>query len=161
MFLLGRSDGARRIAEERSRQIGSEGWTPEHDDEHSDNSLVWAALCYAAAPERVYRRSEDHRGGATFSEAWPHSWAEEWDKRPRKTDDEGDETDELATPTREERIRLLEKAGALIAAEIDREIRAMHECAECGRQSDDPNRKNNAGDVLCEECNDEYKEPQQ
>jgi hypothetical protein len=35
------------IIEERSRQILVEGWTPEHDDTHADNSLSKAAACYA------------------------------------------------------------------------------------------------------------------
>ena len=35
------------IAEERQRQISVEGWTPQHDDTHTDNSLAKAAACYA------------------------------------------------------------------------------------------------------------------
>ncbi len=35
------------IAAERRRQIEVEGWTPEHDDSHSDGQLVAAAISYA------------------------------------------------------------------------------------------------------------------
>lgn len=84
------------IAEERLRQIREEGWTAEHDDEHSDGAMAWAAICYAA-PEPVYRM--DLREEPV--DPWP--WSHQWDKR-------GDVS----------RIRDLVKAGALIAAEIDR-----------------------------------------
>jgi hypothetical protein len=32
-------------------------------------------------------------------------------------------------------------------------------CGSCGRDADDPNRQTLAGDVLCEECADDYPEP--
>ena len=35
------------VAAERRRQIEAEGWTPEHDDEHSAGQLAGAAGCYA------------------------------------------------------------------------------------------------------------------
>jgi hypothetical protein len=41
------SPGAARITDERIRQVSGEGWTPEHDDTHTDGSLVAAAVCYA------------------------------------------------------------------------------------------------------------------
>lgn len=91
-------DGASLIAAERQRQITAEGWTPEHDDEHGDGELVQAAACYALPPHyRVF--DED----ASAPQDWP--WDAEWWKP-------GD------------RIRELVKAGALIAAEIDRLRRA-------------------------------------
>lgn len=34
------------IAEERQRQIDAEGYSAEHDDEHTDDDLRWAASCY-------------------------------------------------------------------------------------------------------------------
>lgn len=46
-------DGATRIADERKRQIEKEGWTPNHDDEHEENELAFAAVCYAA-PEPMF-----------------------------------------------------------------------------------------------------------
>lgn len=93
--------GVSRISAERARQIGEEGWSPEHDDEHADGQMAWAAVCYAA-PGKVYRV------GSRPYDPWP--WAERWDKR-----------------TEHDRIRQLTIAGALIAAEIDRLQRAADE----------------------------------
>ena len=108
--------GADRIAAERARQIAKEGWTPEHDDEHVTDELAWAAVCYAA-PTQVFRRTDwcdttTGRGSLNFADPWPDDWSSHWDKRPRRR-----------RPTRRQRIRMLEKAGALIAAEIDRLLR--------------------------------------
>jgi hypothetical protein len=85
--------GAALIAAERERQIEDEGWTPEHDAEHWDDDLARAAVCYAMP----------------FSErpllGPPRLWP--WESQAWK-------------PTLNDRIRELTKAGALIAAEIDR-----------------------------------------
>ena len=86
-----RIDGVARIAAERRRQIEAEGWSGQHDKEtHGSNSLAIAAAAYALPPVI--------RGTGTPS-IWP------WDRRWWKPG-----------PTR---LRELEKAGALIAAEID------------------------------------------
>lgn len=85
--------GIEEIAKERKRQIEVEGWTAEHDDEHITGELAHAAACYAY-PYRVKRL--DYVG-------WPEGWSLDWYK-----------------PTPEDRIKELAKAGALIAAEIDR-----------------------------------------
>ena len=109
--------GIELIATERMRQVNQEGWTPAHDDGHDDDSLALAAICYAA-PIPIFRR----RGGETYFEfldPWPDSWDLEWDKR--QVDDD---TMEPREPTPAERIRMLVKSGALIAAEIDRLQRA-------------------------------------
>lgn len=37
---------SRAIDAERQRQISVEGWTPEHDDQHDDGSLLQAAVFY-------------------------------------------------------------------------------------------------------------------
>jgi len=88
-------DGSHLIAAERSRQITAEGWSSYHDDKHSDNSLAVAAAVYATP-------AEDRRiGPYGLPVAWP--WDLFWWK-----------------PTPDDRIRELVKAGALIAAEIDR-----------------------------------------
>lgn len=107
-MLLERSSGARAIAEERSRQIGAEGYDQWHDDDHDRGQLAMAAVCYAAcaAGRKVYVKGLT----VALSDPWP--WDKDSDKRP-----------EGRPPTREESIRLLEKAGALIAAEIDRLVR--------------------------------------
>ena len=49
------------IAQERVRQIEAEGWTPSHDDQHTDRQMARAAACYAI-------------GGAMMF--WP--WSEKW-----------------------------------------------------------------------------------
>ncbi len=86
--------GADLIAAERERQIAQERWTPEHDDAHADGELAAAAVCYAA-PESI--RNVIGVGGI-----WPFE-------------------DEMWKPSlHSDRVRELVKAGALIAAEIDR-----------------------------------------
>ncbi len=35
------------VIAERQRQVDVEGWTPEHDDKHTDGALAKAATCYA------------------------------------------------------------------------------------------------------------------
>lgn len=85
--------GVEMIAAERKRQVEMEGWTPEHDAEHTDHSLAQAAACYAVPQDRR---------GFLFADLWPDSWDESWWKPSA------------------DRVRELVKAGALIAAEIDR-----------------------------------------
>jgi len=107
------SQGVKRIAAERERQIKDEGWTPKHDDEHEDCSLAYAAICYAA-PEQIYVRQDFGLHEVRFVDPWP-PWTDGWDKRPK----------DGKTPTAEQYVRQLEKAGALIAAEIDRMLRVL------------------------------------
>lgn len=118
-------DGVERIAAERKRQIEVEGWTPEHDAEHDDGSLALVAALYAT-PVRLYGGSVD-KVGVLLQDAWPPSWGEQWDKRAGYGDTrEGEENDganfppDPSTYLPGERLDLLTKAGALIAAEIDR-----------------------------------------
>lgn len=108
------SEGARRIAAERARQMTKKGYTAKHDDNHGA-ALAWAAACYAA-PEPVFRQ---HRGAkeVSFCDPWP--WEPHYDRRPHDGNVLIPSTD---TPAR---IRRLEKAGALVAAEIDRLLRVM------------------------------------
>lgn len=88
------TSGAELIAGERSRQQFSERWTPEHDDEYKLGELATAAECYLRSGDMgVDRFNPPSR--------WP--WAFRWWK-----------------PTPEDRIKELVKAGALIAAEIER-----------------------------------------
>ena len=114
--------GIERIAKERQRQIDEEGWTPEHDDDHTEHELAFAAACYAAGFHLVGVFVDDI-GAPRAESIWP--WDESWDKRP-KILNEDNEPIRLLHPeetARDERIRALEKAGALIAAEIDRLLR--------------------------------------
>ena len=91
--------GAELIAKERKRQIEEEHYSPQHDATYnSDGRLARAAACYAS-PEG-YRRLSFPDSHPT-PEMWPWG-AETW------------------RPTPDDRIRELVKAGALIAAEIDR-----------------------------------------
>ena len=93
--------GIELIAAERARQVEKEGWTSEHDDEHNNEELALAA-CYYALPAPLtvtYGRGEYI---IKPNSLFPGEWSEEWMKRSN------------------DRIRNLVKAGALIAAEIDR-----------------------------------------
>lgn len=98
-------DGATLIAEERRRQVEAEGWTPMHDDEWDYGELAMAAMCYVAedirpkSHELCYRITNPQVTGRTEPALWP--WHPRWWK-PK------------------DRIRNLVRAGALIAAEIDR-----------------------------------------
>ena len=83
------------VAGERRRQIEQEGWTPEHDDEHTRGEMATAAASYAVAGLEG--------GEALAIGLWP--WAREWWKpKSRRLD--------------------LVRAGALIVAEIERLDRA-------------------------------------
>lgn len=95
-------DGAWLIQEERQRQVNVEEWPPEHDDEHVEAELVSAARAYlwvALCEVQMAAKAEDFR---SVPNDWPVEWSHEWFK---PSDDP---------------IRNLVKAGALIAAEIDR-----------------------------------------
>lgn len=109
--------GVQLIAEERQRQIEKEGWSQERDiREHPNGELAIAGACYALPKKNRAMRSihefmgydygdRGYRSGpriiATIPARWP--WHHDWWK-----------------PTPDDRIRELQKGGALIAAEIDR-----------------------------------------
>lgn len=90
------SYGVALIAEERQRQVDVEGFTPEHDADHAEQDLVEAAVCYALA----YRSDDPPFAGDPAGIRWP------WDASWWKPSDDP--------------VRNLVKAGALIAAEVDR-----------------------------------------
>lgn len=98
--------GAEMITVERQRQISQEGWTTEHDDEHVLDELGSAAAAYLAVvrAQVLLRVTPDEIAAVGAPGLWP--WASSWWK---PSDDP---------------IRNLVKAGALIAAEIDRLQRA-------------------------------------
>lgn len=127
---LGQSEAAETgvdlIAAERTRQVEQEGWTPEHDDEHDQHELALAAVCYAA-PEPVFTYRALDRGFGLI-DPWPRGWDFRWDKRPRSKS--GHSLLPVEKQTYEQRIRCLVKAGALIAAEIDRLQRIVDEFPE-------------------------------
>jgi hypothetical protein len=106
-------NGTELIAAERARQIAQEGWTPEHDDEHAGGQLAQAAACYAIFAALDNRNMCRYSGSDGYPQThpvagWP--WERAWWK-PSLGD------------APEDRIRELAKAGALIAAEIDRQQR--------------------------------------
>ena len=89
--------GIELIAEERARQIREEGFYSEQDDQYVMEELASAASCYATPHNwRPFPVRQD--GQAPL--IWP--WSPKWWKPG------------------EDRIKELQKAGALIAAEIDR-----------------------------------------
>lgn len=96
--------GTELIQAERTRQLLDEHFDAAHDDDHQSGELVNAARCYIMAT-----RHPDllHLGPAVD---WP--WDDDW---WRPSDDP---------------IRNLTKAGALIAAEIDRLQRAARKGLE-------------------------------
>jgi hypothetical protein len=109
------------IAKERQRQIEVEKWDEKHDESSAGSGqLVGAALCYAAnylnkthgdgfaraqifgiADPKVSLVGLRYPNKGKWIDAWP--WDSKWDKR-----------------SKHDKLRSLEIAGALIAAEIDR-----------------------------------------
>lgn len=91
--------GITLISDERRRQLNVEGFSAEHDDTHTQGELAAAAVSYAmtAVDEMLPKLPE----GAKLPPppTWPFA-KKDW------------------KPT--DKIRNLVKAGALIAAEIDR-----------------------------------------
>lgn len=87
-------NGAELIAAERDRQVSEEGWTPEHDDAHTHGELAKAAGVYAMPFNGSWKESE-----------WP------WEPESLRFHHGGGNGG---------RVRELVKAGALLAAEIDR-----------------------------------------
>ncbi|WP_314139979.1 hypothetical protein [Buttiauxella noackiae] len=94
------------VLAERQRQITSEGWAPEHDDEHDSGEMAGAAACYARytnARGWIFKSNPDGYRSENEPHDWP--WSPDWWK-----------------PTNPRRD--LVKAGALIIAEIERIDRA-------------------------------------
>lgn len=92
--------GIELIAEERAAQVTREGWTAEHDDKHDAGELASAAACYtvhASCQIHPYDGNGIEDIGTVPWWPWDRSW---W--KPKDP------------------IRNLVRAGALIAAEIDR-----------------------------------------
>lgn len=89
-----RKTGAELIADERQRQQEKEGFSISHDQGNSRGELACAARCYAN-PSPIALADDG------LPLIWPPGWSRSWWK-----------------PTTQ--VRNLVKAGALIAAEIDR-----------------------------------------
>ena len=111
------ADAVTMIAIERERQQSQEGWTLEHDDQHSTGDLARAAAAYALGdwclePDLSFYGEDDGTPHQILVcdirvrvRVWP--WYMDWWK-----------------PSPDDRIRELVKAGALIVAEIERLQRA-------------------------------------
>lgn len=107
------SDAAHDVLVERLRQIRVEGWTPEHDDEHTYHEMAFAAACYAehyASRAWLLEGGELARGlnvdpndyeADEAPDMWPNSWDLDWWKP--------------SDPRRD-----LVRAAALLIAEIER-----------------------------------------
>lgn len=94
------------VIAERERQKAQEGWTPEHDDTHSDGEMARAASVYAMTGSAKWlcdRAKREHREAGTVPGGWP--WSREWFKPKSPRHD-------------------LVRAAALIIAEIERLDRA-------------------------------------
>lgn len=90
------------IGAERERQMIGKGYTVEHDDAHDRGQLVAAAMCYLALC--IVHVIADRFPKFNIASLWPWNPAESY--------------------PRGERHAMLVKAGALIAAELDRVRRA-------------------------------------
>lgn len=96
--------GADRIARERMRQQVEEGRHVIADVAYAPGTLAMASLCYTLIAASSPEMRRQLRPAIPFSGHWP--WPEDaW--KPSMTDSHLD------------RVRELEKAGALIAAQID------------------------------------------
>ena len=134
--------GIELIAEERRRQIEVEGLTPEHDKYQDGGQLAAAAASYAFTPFMKNEISDGYK--VPPAPMWPEYWLAKWWK-----------------PSPRNRIRELQKAGALIAAEIDRLIAAGYYefCENCDKVMPCHEAIKTEDDVyLCKECDASLRE---
>ena len=128
--------GVELIAEERIRQVVVERWSTKHDDDHDEGELALAAVCYAS-PQPLFVKT-DLLQGVSFIDPWPWDHDSDSDKRSFMTENDPQELIPNADVELPLRRRMLVKAGALIAAEIDRLNRCEEEdnnesvCSNCG-----------------------------
>lgn len=103
------------IKEERQRQVDKEGWTLEHDDEHTDQSLAMAAALYASPDDRLMavRICEHCTSVDSISDPWPWWNENDSDRGPSRFKAWDKRKDH-------DRMRRLQIAGALIVAEMER-----------------------------------------
>lgn len=98
--------GVQAIARERHRQVVIEGFDEAHDSDHDGGELMLAAEAYLHAAQ--HPETFDLKSDPPACWPWGHEW---WKPSP-------------------DRIRNIEKAGALIAAEIDRLTRLQTAAVE-------------------------------
>lgn len=97
--------GIELIIAERKRQVEAKGWTQEYDRIHTSGELSDAAVCYAGAASAMIRGASPQELTEDQDVSWPFPADENGLYGPYISDDI---------------LRNLEKAGALIVAEIDR-----------------------------------------
>lgn len=93
-------DALNLITQERYRQIAQEGYTTDHDDEHTEGQLALLAAAYTLSS-----RGYSHRESGIYQVARATVRALGWDFKPKDP------------------IRDLSRAGALILAELERLLR--------------------------------------
>jgi hypothetical protein len=100
--------GAMLMMQERRRQLDELSYSAEHDDRHDCGELILAAACYQQHAFGIISETLVNIIEETYEDGVPLGWP--WDGVHWKPSDDP--------------IRNLIKAGALIAAEIDRLKRA-------------------------------------
>ncbi len=110
------NDGAELIAKERQRQIKEEGWSAEHDEQHTEGELALVAALYAT-PITLFAEKKCDKT-TKYYDPWPWHDTTNYDRY----NDGGVNIEVPAWDKRKKhsRMRKLTIAGALIAAEIDR-----------------------------------------
>ena len=95
--------GTKLIEQYREEQISKHNWSVQHDiDVNKDGQLVQAAMAYLANVVTVEVDSASGPVAVDSRTLWPNNWSKRWLKLS------------------DNRVKDLSKAGALIAAEIDR-----------------------------------------
>lgn len=97
-------NGVERIGFERYKQVNLKRFTSKHDDEHTGGELISAAIAYAEHAHAQDGEYLDSFVENTYCDGVPNKWP--WEFASWKPSQD---------PTKN-----LAKAGALIAAEIDR-----------------------------------------
>ena len=136
------STGAQLIADERVRQMAEEGYSAAHDDAHAHGELISVAAAYAlfAIAPESFVRTL----------LWP------WQRDQFKPSDDS--------------IHNLARAGALLAAEIDRLLRAQQReqaadeedeeipgmCTNCGRMAEVLEAEDGSPVCVCGRCGAEW-----
>lgn len=95
--------GTKLIEQYREEQISKHNWSVQHDiDVNKDGQLVQAAMAYLANVVTVEVDSASGPVAVDSRTLWPNNWSKRWLKLS------------------DNKVKNLSKAGALIAAEIDR-----------------------------------------
>jgi hypothetical protein len=102
----------RAVAVERLRQMESEGWSREHDDEHTDGALAIAAACLAVAGTDAHVAYPELADDSERADIWG-----------------------LVEKHGHDRQRNLIIATALLVAEIEREMRLRIDAAKLAELS--------------------------